>query len=110
MSLRQKIIPILGAVSLTALTLVGCGGNKTETSYKVKETPKIEKSYSFAELPMVSDSGMAMVAGDFNKDGNLDLIVGVSDYTFTTGSTGRAKLYFLEGDGQGNFKLRIYTK
>jgi len=48
------------------------------------------------------ESGMAMVSGDFDGDGDLDFIIGAHDPEFAT--EGRA--YFYENDGDGNFRIK----
>jgi len=116
MSLRQKIVPILGAVALSALNLAGCYEGKDGLHYlsessKQKadiEVPKPERIDYFAEIPLKSLSGMAMTSGDFDKDGDLDLIdLIVGAYA---PNAYYARLYFFEGDGKGNFKLKTYSK
>jgi len=103
----QKILGI-GAL---ALSLTGCAG-KIETNYQKNSKPKTEevkqkvpevRSY-FAEIPTNNESGITMTTGDFDGDGNLDLIVGAYK-----ANTGTARLYFFKGDGKGNFKLGTYS-
>jgi hypothetical protein len=44
------------------------------------------------------DSVMTMAPGDFDGDGDQDVIVGAY--------YGEGRLYYLENDGKGNFKIR----
>lgn len=108
----RRITSLLGAVTLSALSLAGCYKGKDGQYYpsensKLKADAEFRKEAkqqegSFAEIPMWRE-GMAMTSGDFNRDGNLDFIVGVyKDWN--------ARLYLFEGDGKGNFKLKTYPK
>lgn len=60
---------------------------------------KFSQPRRFATFPMYYNSGATITFGDFDKDGNQDLIVGTSD-------GGHLNLYRLMGDGKGNFSLR----
>jgi hypothetical protein len=100
MSLKRKIIPILGAIALSTLSLTNCDKNEKDETYTKRE------SY-FAQIPMAHSNGIGMAVGDFDKDGDLDLIVGIVG---AASSGNIANLYFFEGDGKGNFKLRTYSK
>jgi hypothetical protein len=91
--------------SLIALVFTGClalMSNKCEVSTPEKTPQKVDY---FAEVPMYSGSGMSMISGDFDKDGDLDLIVG----SYAPGTI-QARLYFLENDGNGNFTKREYLE
>ncbi len=90
---------LLAGTSALALTLAGCPSN---TNYSQKEKPKEEKVIPdyFAEVPMYSQSGLTITTGDFDKDGNLDLIVGAQ-----SNGPNVARLYFFKGDGKGHFSL-----
>ncbi len=103
MSLRNKLLGI-GFAGLTLLS-VGCtkSGYPGESKEPAKETPKEVIKY-FAGLRMYIESGMAMTSGDFDGDGDLDLIVGAHNGKMIGRETG--KLYFFENDGECNFKLR----
>lgn len=113
MTLINKIATGLGAVTLAALSLTGCVEdytNTTRTRSKIETTQQSKqeevKDY-FAEIPMhhapLSTASVAMTSGDFNRDGNLDVVLSNLDDNGTM-------LYFFEGDGKGNFKLRQYSK
>ncbi|HEX4682593.1 MAG TPA: VCBS repeat-containing protein, partial [Gemmatimonadaceae bacterium] len=52
-------------------------------------------------LPRMSDNGARVVAGDFNKDGHIDLFVGRRAVTGAYGIAPRS--YLLENDGHGHF-------
>ena len=85
MKLYQRIIT--GGLAIAGLAgLVGLYQKKELT------TPH------FAELPMYSNSGMGMTSGDFDRDGDLDLIVGAR------GIRSGAKLYKFNNDGKGNLQ------
>jgi hypothetical protein len=61
MNLRQKIVPIIGAVTLTALTLTGCPINK--------ETPKKDST------KIIQETGIRVEMQDFNNDGKTDFFI-----------------------------------
>ena len=78
--------------------LLGCEEN---TSRQTPPEPKY-----FAVVPMSSESGMALTSGDFDGDGDLDLIVGDQYPDFN----GRGTLYLFLNDGKGNFTLKEPAK
>lgn len=86
----QKIIAS-GLILAGLAGLLGCDNKSKPKSKEIEES----QSY-FAELPMYSESGMAMATGDFDGDGDLDLIVGVRSYGY------EARLYKFTNDGKGN--------
>ena len=95
MTIINKIATGLGVIALAGLSLVGC--EKAESS-----SERIEKSKDyFAEINAVdSRGGVGIVSGDFNEDKHLDIIYGTS----------MGRLYFFEGDGKGNFKIKKYSE
>ena len=104
MTLATNIFKGIAIVGLGALTLVGCSKQVDSAVYQGEPIPEEPTSTPyFAALPMYSESGMAMTNGDFDGDGDLDLIVGAHRRGLT-GETGA--LYFFENDGRGNFSLK----
>lgn len=88
-------------VGLGALSLVGCSKQVDSAAYQGEPQTVEEptpKSY-FALVDMWHDSGMTMTNGDFDGDGDLDLVVGAYKSKY-------GKLYFFENDGEGNFRLK----
>lgn len=100
MSLSNKI-KVIGAFALIGLGSLCFAGYSGEDVDSNKDVVPEKKDY-FASVDMSLHSGMAITSGDFDKDGDLDLIVGAHD-TWTGG-----RLYFLENDGKGNFSKRMY--
>ena len=90
MTLKQ----IIGSGILIA-GLAGLTGCYPDAS--VNTAPENEKY--FVELPSNYEGGIALVAGDFDNDGDLDIVQS------STKQNG-ARLYFLENDGKGNFTIR----
>ena len=100
MSLSNKI-KVIGAsalIGLGSLCFAGCSGEDVDSN---KDVVPEKKDY-FASFKMDTRSGMAITSGDFDKDGDLDLIVGALDYWLD------GRLYFYENDGKGNFSKRMY--
>lgn len=89
----QKVIAYS---SIIAAGLLGC--DETQQKKTPPEPPKY-----FASVPMSPDSGMALTTGDFDGDGDLDLIVGARNYTYGNNS---GRLYHYVNDGKGNFALK----
>lgn len=73
--------------------LLGCEEN----------TPKPPKY--FATVPMDYETGMTSAVGDFDGDGDLDLIVGARSYSKHDNDYS-ARLYLYLNDGKGNFTLK----
>ncbi len=104
--MRKGLLSVLAVGS--TLALAGCGlfGGK-EPKETVKPTEKVKTVDYFAHLPINSWNGaISMVSGDFNRDENLDLIVGIAN----DNNTQDVKLYLFEGDGKGNFTKKTYTR
>lgn len=100
---------LLKAVVFSTLLLSGCDSCKQKpvdtknlTINNLEKAPEMVDY--FATISDVDwDSGISLVTGDFNNDGNLDLIIGT-----VYNSTTSMRTQFYEGDGKGNFKLRQY--
>ncbi len=100
MRLINKIATGIGVVTLSALSLLGC---KEKYIYEIINKFPNENPY-FVIVPMTSRSGIAIIGGDFDEDGDIDFIVGTRINSFNTSRA--RKLYFFENDGKGNFKVR----
>src|SRR4030042_1199330 len=95
----MKAKNLITAIGLSVLLFTGCEKDKVE----LRKPEQYEIADYFATFPMAGESGMAMESGDFDKDGDLDLIVGAYK---SDGLNGTGKLYFFENDGRGNLKPR----
>ncbi len=84
------------------LGLFSCVEGKYSDESETSPQPTITETPYFSEFPMIHESGMAINSGDFDGDGDLDLIVGANAGSFIDSG----KLYFYENDGKGNFTLR----
>jgi len=88
MTLYQRII--IGSSVLAAFTgLLGCEN----------QTKEFAEPSHFATVPMVYNTGLAMTSGDFDGDGDLDLIVGATKIS----GADEGRLYQFNNDGKGNF-------
>ncbi len=94
--MNLKNILYTGILTSGLLGLSGCAGNGIAAGDFKTESDK----YSFDEVPLDDKSGVALVAGDFDGDGNLDFIVCAKD-PYNNRIVG--KLYYFKGDGKGNF-------
>ena len=106
MKLYQKIIVYGATIAclgglLSGIT--GCSEEEENIEGRLKNETKTEQtlSKSFAEVPMYSESGIAITSGDFDGDGDLDIIVG----TFSS-DRWNGKLYLFLNDGGGNFSVK----
>ena len=91
---RIAIVATLGLASL-----VGCEKDS------ISEPEPKNEDY-FATIPMEYGTGMAMISGDFDNDGDEDFIVGAKD----PDTSRMARAYFYENDGKGNFYLRVQVE
>lgn len=80
-----------------------CSNPPREEKFKAQK----EQRY-FASVEMNSNSGMALTTGDFDGDGDLDLIVGA--YKTDYNDPAQGALYLFLNDGKGNFTLKEPTK
>ena len=103
----RNLYKILVGSALVVGSLDGCSDSYYSNMEK-KIAPENSQDY-FAELPMSPKSNMAMMTnGDFDGDGDLDLIVGTintSAMAMTTNYS-NVQFYFFENDGKGNFTLK----
>ncbi len=91
MKTYQKIIT--GGLALAGLVgLFGCDNKKGNS-----EGESIIPSH-FATVPMSYETGLDMTSGDFDDDGDLDLIVGARPYGVDEG-----RLYRFKNNGEGKF-------
>ena len=98
MTLR-KILTYAGVIGFGLGTLGGC--NREEPNQSA-----LDNKDHFATFNMQYQSGMAITNGDFDGDGDLDIIVGACH----SGPLYEGRLYFFENDGKGNFKLKKPTE
>lgn len=101
-----KSFLVCGLIGLSNIAnLSGCAPNNSTPNNSNRAEVQPEKIDYFAEFPMHTDSGIALTSGDFDGDGDVDLIVGASKPWKNNG-----RLYFYENDGTGNFILKPKLK
>lgn len=94
-------------VALFAASMSGYygGGTRTPKESRAVEAqapaPERKEPAYFASIPTYSRGSLFMVPGDFNNDGNPDVIVAATDPAYYAEAT--ARLYYFKGDGKGNF-------
>ena len=106
---------LLKAIALSSLVLSGCNNciqQDAKEAEKIKEMnmkdlekgPEMVDYFGSIDLyHKLSTASVAITSGDFNNDENLDVVIANLDDNGT-------RLFFYEGDGKGNFKLRKYEK
>jgi hypothetical protein len=99
----MKLIRNLAIGGLAVLSLAGCE-TKELTAEKVPKEVTTDYFVEISGTQRVRD--FKVIAEDFNKDGNLDLVIG---YVDAHSNYENPRLYFIEGDGKGNFTLKPKT-
>lgn len=94
MKTYQKIIA-------TGLMIAGLSGLVSCDKRGLSEQ-EINKIAYFASVPMGQEAGVAMTSGDFDGDGDLDLVVATRPFTFIDQPL-EGRLYYFKNDGKGNF-------
>jgi|SRR3989338_3397312 len=111
MKINRFKTAILGLSSLALATgFAGCENNyqfQQAEQVPAEQVPKQITQDYFARIAATSNSGVSSTSGDFNNDGNLDLVIG--------GVAGKGLgysgyFYLYEGDGKGNFTLKPKTE
>lgn len=93
MSLTKKLV---FASAVTLASILGCDVTPNQPNQPANNAIAAKPRY-FAQVPMYGGSGMAITNGDFDGDGDLDIIV--ANYV----SQDIACLYLFKNDGKGNF-------
>ncbi|MDP2906338.1 MAG: FG-GAP-like repeat-containing protein [Nanoarchaeota archaeon] len=98
MKMQKKLVSIVATCAVLA-GLAGCV--KSEIKEIPSEEAKKQKTATyFASVPMDYKTGAAAVTGDFDGDGDLDIIVIARDNNVSATS---GRLYLFKNDGKGNF-------
>ena len=87
----------LGLTAVTGLTVYLTVRNPIPYN-KPKE--KTLESHFFAQVPLNRVGSLALTTGDFDGDGDLDIIVGAH---YSGYGSERARVYLFKNDGKGNF-------
>ena len=99
MKTGKKLISIIAGCAVLA-GLAGCAGKDNVDKEPSSSAKSQTAATYFASVPMDYKTGAAGVAGDFDGDGDLDLVVIAKD---TALSSSNARLYLFKNDGKGNF-------
>jgi hypothetical protein len=117
MNLTKKIAFGLIVTGLSALMLSGCSGkidtysqsnqrsSKPKTEEQKVKVPEVRNYFGVLTLPL---NNPIVTRGDFDNDGDLDLIV-TQVCREENDIPLRTRLYLFENDGKGNFTLRTYS-
>lgn len=92
MSLKKRIVPIAGAVALTALALSGC-------SFVKSTATSLNYFFKYGPTRTYEDEHVKGILGDFNKDGMPD--------TFVFSKDNNPGLYYFESNEDGSYTVEI---
>jgi hypothetical protein len=90
--MKNKLLTGFALIGLAGI--IGCGN-------KNKQNTNTNRPDHFASIPTKYNSGMALTSGDFDGDGDIDIIAG----SYMPGYLDKAGLYFFQNDGKGRFTL-----